>query len=157
VYCHKIIIGKQDDLHLAAATLSSYVSERVTNALAHHIEGYEATRWDDVVESAGMGQDSVKKPKFHLLIPYNKPTANLCKTMLSAAILNYPPPTLISYGLPGGNERPGADILQNMFDFLLGREAHDDDLIPLLKKVCDIAFSGISFSYSARCLVPTSR
>jgi hypothetical protein len=94
------LIAKQEDLHLAAATLSRYVPERVTNTLAHHIEGYEATRWDDVVESAGMGQDSVKKPKFHLLIPYNKPTANLCKTMLSAAVLNYPPPTLISYGSP---------------------------------------------------------
>lgn len=126
VCCHKLIT-KQDDLHLAAATLSRYVPERVTNTLAHHIEGYEATRWDDVVESAGIGQDSVKKPKFHLLIPYNKPTANLCKTMLSAAILNYPPPTLISYGSPGGSERPGADVLQHMFDFLLGREAHDDD------------------------------
>jgi hypothetical protein len=133
VSCHKLI-AKQDDFHVAAATLSRYVPERVTNTLAHHIEGYEATRWDDVVESAGMGQDSVKKPKFHLLIPYHKPTANLCKTILSAAILNYPPPTLISYGSPGGSERPGADILQNMFDFLLGREAHDDDLILVVEE-----------------------
>ena len=130
--CFHELTAKQDDLQLAAATLSSYVPDRVTNALAHHVAGYE--RWDDVVESEDIGRVTVKKPKFHLLIPYNKPTANLCKTMLSAAVLNYPPPTLIGYVAAGGSERPGADVVQNTLNFLLGREAHDDDLILVVEE-----------------------
>jgi hypothetical protein len=121
-------------LQLAAATLSSHIPNTVTNGFAQYRGGYENTRWDDDVESKDMSNTIVKKPKFHLLIPANKPTANLCKTMLSAAILNYPPPTLISYGAPGGSERPGADIVKNTFNFLLGREAHEDDLILVVEE-----------------------
>lgn len=76
----------------------------------------------------------MKKPKFHLLIPANKPTENLCKTLMSAAILNYPPPTLISYGNKGHDERPGADVVSNIFNFLHGKEAHDDDLILVVEE-----------------------
>ena len=73
-------------------------------------------------------------PKFHLLIPSSKPTANLCKTLLSAAILNYPPPTLVSYGASGGNEQLGDDVVRNTLGFLLGKEAHDDDLILVVEE-----------------------
>ncbi|KAH6713544.1 hypothetical protein BKA61DRAFT_436308, partial [Leptodontidium sp. MPI-SDFR-AT-0119] len=68
-------------------------------------------------------------PKFHLLIPTNNSSVNLCKTLLSAAILNYPPPTLISYGESPDSERPGMDVVKNTFSFLLGKEVHDDDLV----------------------------
>lgn len=121
-------------MQLAAATLSNYVPDSVTEAFIHHAGEYENIRWDDDVESKDTSNTVVKKPKFHLLIPANKPTANLCKTMLSAAILNYPPPTLISYGAPGGNERPGADVVKSTFNFLLGREAHEDDLILVVEE-----------------------
>jgi hypothetical protein len=75
--------------------------------------------------------------------------------MLSAAILNYPPPTLISYGAPGRSERPGADAVKNIFSFLLGKEAHEDDLILVVEErtlqgpLCN---ADLTFS---RCLVPT--
>ena len=35
---------------------------------------------------------------FHLIIPASEANANLCKTVLSAFILNYPAPTLVNYG-----------------------------------------------------------
>ena len=54
--------------------------------------------------------------------------------MLSAAILNYPPPTLISYGAPEENERLRSDLVKNTFNFLLGKEAHDDDLIVVVEE-----------------------
>ncbi|KAE9366029.1 hypothetical protein N431DRAFT_517049 [Stipitochalara longipes BDJ] len=133
IFC--LLLGRQhkDDLQFAAATLGSYVPDRVTKVLAHHIEGYESTRWDDVVVSEDEGKGIAKKPNFHLLIPYNKPTANLCKTMLSAAILNYPPPTLISYRTVGSkNYMP--DVVQNTYEFLLEKEAHDDDLILVVEE-----------------------
>jgi len=97
----------------------------------------EHNRWDDVVDQKNESNSRLKKPKFHLLIPApdTNATANLCKTLSSAAILNYPPPTLIHYG----NEektfsRPGADIVRNIFSFLLGKEAHGDDLILVVEE-----------------------
>lgn len=86
------------------------------------------------MDSKDTSDTTVKKPKFHLLIPATKPTVNLCKTMLSAAILNYPPPTLIGYGAHGVNERPGVGVVKNTFHFLLGREAHKDDLILVIEQ-----------------------
>ncbi len=53
---------------------------------------------------------------------------------MSAAMLNYPPPTLISYGNTGHNERPGADAVSNIFAFLHGKEVHDDDLILVVEE-----------------------
>lgn len=53
---------------------------------------------------------------------------------MSAAVLNYPPPTLISYGNKEHDERPGADIVSNIFNFLYGKEAHDDDLILVVEE-----------------------
>lgn len=40
---------------------------------------------------------SKKNPKFHLLVTNSLHNAGLCKTILSAAILDYPPPTLINF------------------------------------------------------------
>jgi hypothetical protein len=77
--------------------------------------------------------------------------------MLSAAILNYPPPTLIGYGAPGGSERPGADVVKNAFSFLLGKEAHEDDLILVVEEGMlqgPVRNADLTFS---RCLVPTPR
>lgn len=35
--------------------------------------------------------------KIHLLLPSSSGEVNLCKTLLSAAVLGYPIPTLLSY------------------------------------------------------------
>lgn len=131
--CHRFnvhfLISEQDQLQLAATRLSSYVPDSVAGAFAQYGVTYENTRWDDDVPSKDVVNMIDKKPKFHLLIPANKPSVNLCRTVLSAAILNYPPSTLISYGTNRGRKGDLAGDVYDTFDFLLGKEAHDDDLI----------------------------
>lgn len=95
---------------------------------------FEDTRWDDDVELNTANNTMIKKPKFHLLIAAKSNSTNLCKTLLSAAILNYPPPTLISYGTVENNERPGMEVVKNTYSFLLGKEAHDEDLILIVEE-----------------------
>lgn len=119
-------------MQLTAATFSSYIPNRITEAINTYSES-EDTRWDDDVPSDG-SKVVIKKPKFHLLIPAHKSTANLCKTLLSAAILNYPPPTLLTYGGSEDSGRPGMDIVKRTFGFLHGKEAHDDDLVLVVEE-----------------------
>ncbi|KAI9746023.1 MAG: hypothetical protein M1818_000704 [Claussenomyces sp. TS43310] len=71
-------------------------------------------------------ESSHSKPNFHLLIPARRSNLNLCKTLLSAAVLNYPPPTLISYGLNATGQPLEVDIKHA----LLNRQ--DDDLALLV-------------------------
>lgn len=40
----------------------------------------------------------IQPPILHLLIPVSETSANLCKTLVSSMILNYPPPELINFG-----------------------------------------------------------
>ncbi|PVH68587.1 hypothetical protein DL98DRAFT_373447, partial [Cadophora sp. DSE1049] len=63
-----------------------------------------------------------------------KPSASLCKTLLSAAILNYPPPTLIGYGGSPDSERPGMDGVKRTFSILTGKEVRDDDLVMVVSE-----------------------
>jgi hypothetical protein len=64
------------------------------------------------------------------LITAKKATPNLCRTLLSAAVLNYPPATLINYESSDDDDRPsGADIVRKTYDFLSGKETQHDDLI----------------------------
>ncbi|KAH6672964.1 hypothetical protein B0J14DRAFT_60975 [Halenospora varia] len=93
---------------------ASYLPDSVFDVLYHE---RKQSRWDDD------SQALIKKPKFHLLIgtATNK-SDHLCKTLLSAAILNYPPPTLLQYE----NEE---QIVPNINAFLLGKEIRDDDLV----------------------------
>ncbi|PLB38440.1 glycosyltransferase domain-containing protein [Aspergillus candidus] len=37
-------------------------------------------------------------PSFHLVIPARRKSSMLCRTLVSAMIMNYPPPTLVGYG-----------------------------------------------------------
>jgi hypothetical protein len=80
------------------------------------------------------GKGSSKKPKFHLLITTTGPTPNLCKTLLSAAVLNYPPPTLITYGATEGDWRLGADVIHHTYSFLKSKEVHRDDLVLVVEE-----------------------
>ncbi|KAH7346791.1 hypothetical protein BKA65DRAFT_595231 [Rhexocercosporidium sp. MPI-PUGE-AT-0058] len=118
------------ELQFSASTLTNYIPTSITDAIATYGEPEpEDTRWNDVDPKNDSTHIVIKKPKFHLFIPAHKPTANLCKTLLSAAILNYPPPIIISCGESPDSERPGLDVVKNIFSFLLGKEVHDDDLV----------------------------
>ncbi|KAE8445156.1 hypothetical protein EG329_013652 [Mollisiaceae sp. DMI_Dod_QoI] len=132
----RVVVGhlyNQVDLSRTASTLKEYIPNSITDVIAQYGD-FEEQRWDDDVDPENATQRIIKKPKFHLLIPASKPTENLCKTLMSAAMLNYPPPTLISYGNTGHNERPGVDEVSNIFAFLHGKEAHDDDLILVVEE-----------------------
>ncbi|KUJ15336.1 uncharacterized protein LY89DRAFT_719906 [Mollisia scopiformis] len=130
-----LIYGRKHavDLSRTASSLKDYIPDSITDVIAQYGD-FEEQRWDDGVDPENATSRIIKKPKFHLLIPANKPTENLCKTLLSAAILNYPPPTLISYGNKGQDTRPGADVVKNIFAFLHGKEVHEDDFILVVEE-----------------------
>lgn len=89
---------------------------------------FQDTRWDDKVH---VGEVTIKKPKFLLLIPARNSSANLCKTLLSAAILNYPPPTLVGYRR---NDTSDSSILNTTYGFLLGKEVRDNDIVLIVEE-----------------------
>jgi hypothetical protein len=90
-------------------------------------------RWDDSQDPDLKNQSTSRKnPAFRLLIFANKPTLNLCNSLLSAAILNYPPPTLLGYGQEGDRDRSGKDIVHSTLKFLEGKDMREDDLVLLV-------------------------
>ena len=73
-------------------------------------------------------------PSFHLLIPASESNPNLCKTLLSSFLLNYPPPTLINYGkiFEGVNWDNGTHCgkIRGVYDYLRDSKwVRDDDLV----------------------------
>ncbi len=69
------------------------------------------------------------RPKFHLLIPATSANVSLCRTLVSAAILNYPPPTLLHYDPnSGANTEIKNDILY-IYKFLNNKDLGDEDLV----------------------------
>jgi hypothetical protein len=73
-------------------------------------------------------------PRFHLLIAAQKLTPNLCKSLLSAAALNYPSPLLINYGSKWSDKQTAAEIVHKTYDFLNGGEVQGDDLILVIEE-----------------------
>lgn len=71
------------------------------------------------------------KSKFHLIIPARERSINLCKTLLSAAILNYPPPTLIGFELEEKEEQDSSlsQSIQDTLNFLIRKDVQDDDIV----------------------------
>ena len=80
-------------------------------------------------------QDNRKiKTSFHLLIPFTESSGNLCKTLLSSFLLNYPPPTLINYGKAfpsdGWDHDSHARKIRGVYNLLSkDKKVRDDDLV----------------------------
>ena len=73
----------------------------------------------------------------HLLIPASKSNENLCKTLLSSFVLNYPSPTLINFGevFTGTNWDNGshAGKINGVYNFLSNdKKVRDDDLVLII-------------------------
>lgn len=73
-------------------------------------------------------------PSFHLLIPATHSNPNLCKTLLSAFVLSYPPPTLINFGKVFNEDvwGEGSHIgkIRGVYEFLNDeKKVKDDDLV----------------------------
>ncbi|CAL3963293.1 unnamed protein product [Diplocarpon coronariae] len=115
------------------SNLTGYIPTSIADAIAAYGENIEDTRWDDADSEDG-SRIVIKKPKFHLLVPAHKATANLCRTLLSASVLGYPPPIMINYRGPIDYERPGVDVIRSTFSFLTGKEAHIDDLVLVVEE-----------------------
>lgn len=74
----------------------------------------------------------------HLLVPASKPDVNLCRTVLSAAVLNYSTPTLINWGKEFHNDSlsSGGSHLAKISGVLhylreVGKDS-DDDLVMII-------------------------
>lgn len=76
--------------------------------------------------------------KVHLLLPSSSGEVNMCKTLLSAAVLGYPIPTLLSYNqsFDDGNKLGGGRYISKIEKTLQWLddqpEEHDDDLVLLV-------------------------
>ncbi|KAI9785671.1 MAG: hypothetical protein M1835_003255 [Candelina submexicana] len=72
---------------------------------------------------------------FHLLIPASRTTPELCKTLISANILNYPPPILVNFGKDfndADSNHTGSHTgkLRGVLDHLRDdRQIHDEDIV----------------------------
>jgi hypothetical protein len=71
---------------------------------------------------------------FHLVIPASETNPNLCKTLHSAFILNYPSPTLINFGdkYKGDHQKEDSHAakIRGVFNFLNNKtHVQDDDLV----------------------------
>lgn len=64
------------------------------------------------------------RPKFHLLIPAEESSTSLCRTLVSAAVLGYPPPTLIGY-----EAKNPTNNIESIARWLHTKDAGDDDLV----------------------------
>ncbi|KFY23695.1 hypothetical protein V493_05677 [Pseudogymnoascus sp. VKM F-4281 (FW-2241)] len=110
--------GNTDHIkHYVSTSLSS------TNQPASQPDG---SNWG-VSANNSSSNGSIDGNKFVLIIPARRPSVALCKTLVSAAILNYPPPTLVGYGAENGNEEDGGATTDTL-KFLLSKQIQDGDL-----------------------------
>lgn len=71
---------------------------------------------------------SIDGNRFVLVIPARRPSVALCKTLVSAAILNYPPPTLVGYGAENNENEADGGATTDTLKFLLSKQIQDGDL-----------------------------
>ncbi|TGO56723.1 hypothetical protein BCON_0074g00180 [Botryotinia convoluta] len=136
-----IVLGKWRAYKIqhSASQLGSYVPEKLAGAFAPYTI-IENSEWDDTIPFPNneTNTNTDTNPKFHLIIPARKKSFNLCKTLLTASILNYPPPTLLGFKLKldeteeKEKETSTLQEIQDTLDFLNGKDMHDDDLVLLL-------------------------
>ncbi|KAG4028685.1 hypothetical protein MFRU_020g01240 [Monilinia fructicola] len=134
-----VFLGRRHayEIQQTASSLGHYVPSKLSGAFAPHY-AVDVGRWDDTISSNDT-DTNVVRPIFHLIIPARRRSINLCRSLLSAAILNYPPPTLIGFELEGKGPREQAaaspsQYLQHTLDFLSGRDVQDDDIVLILNE-----------------------
>ncbi|BCS22114.1 glycosyltransferase domain-containing protein [Aspergillus puulaauensis] len=85
-----------------------------------------------------------KNSSFHLVLPATRSNPGLCRTLTSAMILNYPPPTLVRYGreLPTGSAGHDymVDRITGIYNFLAYTPRLQDNDIVLIVDGFDIFF-----------------
>ncbi|TGO82437.1 hypothetical protein BPOR_0831g00010 [Botrytis porri] len=148
-----IVLGKWHAYKIqhSASYLGSYVPEKLAGAFTPSTI-IEISDWDETFPFPNneTSTNTDTNPKFHLIMPARKKSLNLCKTLLAASILNYPPPTLLGFKLESdGNEKEEREKetstlqeIQDTLDFLNGKDMHDEDLVLLLNANTWLQFPG---------------
>lgn len=83
-------------------------------------------------------QDVYKiKASLHVLIRFTESSGDLCKTLLSSFLLNYPPPTLVNYGKAfageGWDKTLHAPKIREVYNFLSkDKKVRDEDLVLII-------------------------
>ncbi|KAI9783977.1 MAG: hypothetical protein M1839_002922 [Geoglossum umbratile] len=116
-----------------------------TSGTTHQYSSENATKPSKTDSNAGFKNANKKtKPSFHLLIPASETNPNLCKTLLSAFILNYPPPTLINFNktFDGNNWDKGSRTgkIRGVWDHLAKMEHNKDEDLVLVIDGYDVWF-----------------
>ncbi|KAI9823958.1 MAG: hypothetical protein M1819_001110 [Sarea resinae] len=85
-----------------------------------------------------------ENPSFHLLILASEPNPNLCKTLLSTFILDYPPPTLINFEQnsqdSNGKKASRVGKIDGVYDYLRKAKEVDEDDMALIIDGYDVWF-----------------
>ena len=90
-----------------------------------------------LLEAGSSALDGQRHPNIHLLIPASETNVNLCKTLISAFLLRYPPPTLINYGkffdATSWDKGSHTGKIRGVLDYLSGNsQVRDDDLVLII-------------------------
>ncbi|KAF7961211.1 hypothetical protein EAE96_000877 [Botrytis aclada] len=146
-----IVLGKWHAYKFqpSVSQLDSSVPEKLAGAFESHTIT-ESSEWDATIpfpyNETITNTDTT--PEFHLLIPARKKSLTLCKTLLTASILNYPPPTLLGFISESDKkaekekETSVLQEIQDTLDFLNGKGMHDEDLVLLLNANTWLQFPG---------------
>ncbi|KAF2091961.1 hypothetical protein K490DRAFT_61409 [Saccharata proteae CBS 121410] len=87
----------------------------------------EAETPHQVTSAASASVPQSIKPTFHLLLQAVSPNPDFCKAVLSATLLDYPPPTIIGYNHSGPQS-----ALEMIHEHLQTPNIQDDDLVLLV-------------------------
>lgn len=99
------------------------------------LQTIELTRTQPITaEQAPAARQSVatSPSNLHLLIPASSPDLDLCRTLVSAAILGYPPPLLVGWEQtpdPEKRDEPTSSIVGTWNYIRTLDESHDDDVV----------------------------
>lgn len=119
----------------------SWVDASENYDLADEKEGYKIPETDangDELPQEGLTHNDRHTAHLHLLIPASKPNENLCKLLLSAAVLGYPPAVLVNWNqtfdtphmVAGGSH---IAKIRGVYEYLETLDkTHDRDLVLLM-------------------------
>ncbi|KFY14920.1 hypothetical protein V492_02321 [Pseudogymnoascus sp. VKM F-4246] len=128
----RLFIAILISLLLAAAYMvrgnTDHIKHYVSTSLSSSNSASQQEHKWELGESNSSSNGSVDGNRFVLVIPARRPSVALCKTLVSAAILNYPPPTLVGYGSENNENEADGGATTDTLKFLLSKQIQDGDL-----------------------------
>ncbi|OBT66362.1 hypothetical protein VE03_04827 [Pseudogymnoascus sp. 23342-1-I1] len=115
---------------LLAAAYMDHIKHYVSTSLSSSnkpASNQEESNWG-INAGNNSSNGSIDGNKFVLVIPARRPSVALCKTLVSAAILNYPPATLVGYGAENNENEADGGATTDTLKFLMSKQIQDGDL-----------------------------